>query len=41
LNNIINQFQATAEERILIKNHFKDNAVSHAAAVEFIEKLRK
>jgi hydroxymethylglutaryl-CoA reductase len=41
LNNIINQFQATAEERILIKNHFKNNAVSHAAAVEFIEKLRK
>lgn len=40
LNNIINQFQATAEERILIKNHFKDNAVSHSAAVEFIEKLR-
>ena len=41
LNNIINQFQATAEERILIKKHFKENAVSHSAAVEFIEKLRK
>ena len=41
LNNIINQFQATAEERILIKNHFKENTVSHSAAVEFIEKLRK
>ena len=40
LNNIINQFQATAEERDLIKKHFKDNTVSHAAAVEFIEKLR-
>jgi hydroxymethylglutaryl-CoA reductase len=40
LNNIINQFQATAEERVLIKKHFKDNAVSHAAAVEFIEKIR-
>ena len=41
LNNIINQFQATAEERILIKKHFKENTVSHSAAVEFIEKLRK
>jgi hydroxymethylglutaryl-CoA reductase len=41
LNNIINQFQATAEERILIKKHFKENAVSHSAAVEFIENLRK
>ena len=40
LNNIINQFQATAEERVLIKKHFKDNTVSHAAAVDFIEKLR-
>ena len=41
LNNIINQFQATAEERILIKKHFKENTVSHSTAVEFIEKLRK
>jgi hydroxymethylglutaryl-CoA reductase len=41
LNNIINQFQATLEERDLIKKHFKENTVSHAAAVEFIEKLRK
>jgi hydroxymethylglutaryl-CoA reductase len=41
LNNIINQFQATAEERVLIKKHFKENTVSHSAAVEFIEKLRK
>lgn len=40
LNNIINQFQATTKERDLIKKHFKDNTVSHAAAVEFIEKLR-
>jgi hydroxymethylglutaryl-CoA reductase len=41
LNNIINQFEATAEERILITNHFKKNVVSHAAVVEFIENLRK
>ncbi|MEN2414154.1 hydroxymethylglutaryl-CoA reductase, degradative [Flavobacterium mesophilum] len=41
LNNIINQFEATAEERHLIKTHFKKTAVSHSAVVEFIENLRK
>jgi hydroxymethylglutaryl-CoA reductase len=41
LNNILNQFEATAEERHLIKNHFKENVVSHAAVVTFIENLRK
>ena len=41
LNNILNQFEATTEERRLIKNHFKENVVSHAAVVDFIENLRK
>lgn len=41
LNNIINQFEATEEERRLIKTHFKKTAVSHSAVVEFIENLRK
>ncbi|MFQ6603436.1 hydroxymethylglutaryl-CoA reductase, degradative [Flavobacterium sp. C3NV] len=41
LNNIINQFEATEEERRLIKSHFKKNAVSHSAVVEFIETIRK
>ncbi len=41
LNNIINQFEATDEERHLIKAHFKKNTVSHSAVVEFIESLRK
>jgi hydroxymethylglutaryl-CoA reductase len=41
LNNIINQFEATDDERHLIKSHFKKNAVSHSAVVEFIESLRK
>ena len=40
LNNILNQFQVTDEERVLIKNHFKDNVISHSAAVDYIEKLR-
>jgi len=41
LNNIINQFEATDEERHLIQKHFKKNTVSHSAVVEFIENLRK
>ena len=41
LNNIINQFEASEEERHLIKTHFKKTAVSHSAVVEFIENLRK
>ncbi|OMQ08418.1 hydroxymethylglutaryl-CoA reductase, degradative [[Flexibacter] sp. ATCC 35103] len=41
LNNIINQFEASEEERRLIKTHFKKNAVSHSAVVEFIENLRR
>jgi len=41
LNNIINQFEATDEERHLIKTHFKKTSVSHSAVVEFIESLRK
>ncbi|MEO7977809.1 hydroxymethylglutaryl-CoA reductase, degradative [Flavobacterium sp.] len=41
LNNIINQFEASEEERLLIRSHFKKNTVSHSAVVEFIENLRK
>lgn len=41
LNNILNQFEANEEERILIQKHFKLNAVSHSAVVELIENLRK
>ncbi|KAB1156763.1 hydroxymethylglutaryl-CoA reductase, degradative [Flavobacterium luteum] len=41
LNNIINQFEATIEERVLVTNFFKHNIVSHAAVVDFIENLRK
>jgi hydroxymethylglutaryl-CoA reductase len=41
INNILNQFQTTAEERKIIKTHFENNSISHAAVVEFIEKLRK
>ena len=41
INNILNQFKTTDEERKLIKNYFENNAISHSAVVEFIENLRK
>ncbi|MES2411184.1 MAG: hydroxymethylglutaryl-CoA reductase, degradative [Bacteroidota bacterium] len=41
INNILNQFQTTSEERKIIKSHFENNSISHASVVEFIEKLRK
>lgn len=41
LNNIINQFEASADERTVIKKHFKTHVVSHSAVVTFIENLRK
>ena len=40
LNNILNQFNATDDERVLILKHFKKNSVSHAAVVDFITNLR-
>lgn len=41
LNNILNQFEATKEERDAIQKHFKNNVVSHSGVVNFIEDLRK
>jgi hydroxymethylglutaryl-CoA reductase len=41
LNNIINQFEATDEERILVLKYFKKNTISHSAVVTYIEGLRK
>lgn len=41
INNILNQFQTTSEERKIIKSHFENNAISHSAVVSFIENLRK
>ncbi len=41
LNNILNQFLATEEERVLIRKHFKHHVVSHSAVVDYIENLRK
>lgn len=41
INNILNQFETSIEERKIIKKHFENNTISHASVVEFIEKLRK
>ncbi len=41
LNNILNQFQATPDERKNIKKHFENNPISHASVVDLIENLRK
>lgn len=40
LMNILNQFDATTEEKTNIVAHFKTNIVTHSAVVEAIEKLR-
>jgi hydroxymethylglutaryl-CoA reductase len=40
LNNILNQFDATDGERILIRKHFKKHAFP-TAVVELIENIRK
>ena len=41
LNNILNQFQATAEERKAVTAHFANTSISHASVVELLENLRK
>jgi len=41
LMNILNQFEATSEEKIKIVDHFKTHNVTHSAVVEAIEKLRQ
>jgi hydroxymethylglutaryl-CoA reductase len=40
LMNILNQLEATSEEKEKAIQHFTKNTVTHSAAVEFIEKLR-
>lgn len=41
LMNILNQFDATKEERQQIIAHFKHHSVSHSAVIEELERLRK
>ncbi len=41
LMNILNQLHANEVEKALAVKHFENNAVSHSAAVSYIEELRK
>lgn len=41
LMNILNQMQATDEEKQLTSAHFKNTTISHSAVIEYIESLRK
>lgn len=41
LNNILNQFNVSEEERQAIKKHFKHHTISHSAVVNYIEELQK
>lgn len=40
LNNILNQYQATKEERIKVNDYLKNSTVSHALVVEYLKKIR-
>ena len=40
LNNILNQYQATKEERDEVQNYFANNTITHASVSEFIKSLR-
>ncbi len=40
LMNILNQFQATEEERERVVKHFQDHTVSHSGVVEYLERIR-
>jgi len=41
LMNILNQLQATQNERLVVLKHFEDKTISHNAVIDFVEKLRK
>jgi len=40
LNNILNQYQATKEERLQVQTYFSNNTITHASVSEFIKKIR-
>lgn len=40
LNNILNQLEATDQERIAVQKQFQHQTVSHSAVVDFIKQLR-
>jgi len=41
LNNILNQYHATPDERIIVAAYFATNPISHSSVAEFLTQLRK
>ena len=41
IHNILNQFQATKEEKEKVITYFNDTTVSHSLVVDYLEKIRK
>lgn len=41
IHNILNQFQATKEEKEKVMAHFSDTTVSHSLVVDYLEEIRK
>lgn len=41
LMNILNQHQATKEEKQIVLNYFKNTTVSHSLVIDYLEKIRK
>jgi hydroxymethylglutaryl-CoA reductase len=41
LNNILNQYHATPDERIIVAAYFAANPISHSSVAEFLTQLRK
>ncbi|NJM78812.1 MAG: hydroxymethylglutaryl-CoA reductase, degradative [Flavobacterium sp.] len=41
INNILNQHQATKEEKIQVLDYFKNTTISHSLVVDYLESLRK
>ena len=41
IHNILNQFQATKEEKEKVMVHFSDTTVSHSLVVDYLEQIRK
>ena len=40
LMNILNQHQATKEEKQKVLDYFKDTTVSHSLVIDYLEKIR-
>lgn len=41
LNNMLNQYQATKEERAKVNSYFQDQTVSHSLVIEYLDQIRK